>query len=226
MGPGCSFPFYGVLVYHLLNNFFLDDFGLHAAGTITYLSMSVGTFLVLVSFVTNFVIMFPSTRNYGLFSSVARHSFWLHPVIHDHVLHHRILLHPQRERSVARRISPNHEELQRQKPDQHLYKWNSHTTTTIQAGFKRRGQLGKIQVPESCCKRLKQCHNLEPLVISDIYEKGCFRVFDNYSKIVDGSYIGTIVGSIVIQSLAIVAAIKMALRYKAIRVIDSVLPMV
>ncbi|KAF8783507.1 hypothetical protein HNY73_013661 [Argiope bruennichi] len=55
-------------------------------------------------------------------------------------------------------------------------------------------------------------------------QQGCYKVFDNYSKIVNASYIGTIVGSIITQFIAIASAIKMALRYRAIRVIDSVLP--
>ncbi|CAL1288522.1 unnamed protein product [Larinioides sclopetarius] len=79
-------------------------------------------------------------------------------------------------------------------------------------------------VPASCCKNLKYCHNLEPLIVADIHEKGCYKVFDNYSTIVNASYIGTIIGSIITQFIAIASAIKMALRYRAIRVIDSVAP--
>ncbi|GIY65993.1 uncharacterized protein CDAR_454101 [Caerostris darwini] len=171
-GQGALFLFYGVLVHHLLKNFFLDDFGLKAAGTITYLSMGVGTFLVLVSFVTNFVIMFPSTRNYGLLAIVFGCTllftimfciigFFYTPNVNGalRVGFRQIMKNYNARSQINIYINGIHTQLKCCGSDDYT-SW-----------FQTTWAAGQIQVPESCCKRLKQCHNLEPLVISDIYEK-------------------------------------------------------
>ncbi|GFR27523.1 uncharacterized protein TNCT_584961 [Trichonephila clavata] len=205
----------------------MDKFGLNTAGNIAYLSLAVGITLLLVSFSINFVIMYPSMMNYGLLAAVFGCTLVF--VVIFCIIGFYYTPHLNGAMRVGfSKIMQNYNA----RSEKNIYldgiqeQIKCCGTDNYMSWFQTSWADGKRIVPASCCKNLKFCHNLEPLIVTDIYEKGCFKVFDNYSAIVDGSYIGTIIGSLAIQFLAIASAIKMALRYRTIRLLDSVLPMV
>ncbi|XP_055932990.1 tetraspanin-36-like [Argiope bruennichi] len=171
-GLGASFIIYGTLIYHVLDTFFLDNFGLETTGTIAYLSIAVGTVMVLVSFTTNFVIMYPSTKSYGMLAMI----YGLTLVF---VLLFCIIgfFYTPNMNGVMRVGVRNIMQNYNAKSVMNIYLDALHAqlkccgAEDYTSWFRTSWAGGKKIVPVSCCKNLKYCHNLEPLIVTDIQEK-------------------------------------------------------
>ncbi|XP_042898944.1 uncharacterized protein [Parasteatoda tepidariorum] len=85
---------------------------------------------------------------------------------------------------------------------------------------------GKPRVPESCCINLRYCHNLEPVIDSEIHVIGCNSRIDFLAKSMHAGLLGLLLLDVIMAICAIVAAVTMSLRFKRLRELNAVVPII
>ncbi|KAG8187972.1 hypothetical protein JTE90_025740 [Oedothorax gibbosus] len=225
-GTGAFYLILGVLLYHILGNLYIGKEGLENSTAFLYMCITFGIILIAASFITNFIVIHPSLHRFCFLCVIYL------VVIAFITIHYAIgkystpflreamkkgFVHVMKNFNAEHVINNHLNALQQNMECCGSYNFTSWFDTAWAGGVAR--------VPPSCCKNLAQCHNLQPLIVNDIFTKGCFRPIDAVTLVLQVALLSIFLGTIVTQIAATLCGVIMAIRHKKMHEITSVIPL-
>ncbi|XP_015927194.1 tetraspanin-9 isoform X2 [Parasteatoda tepidariorum] len=189
----------GVLLYTVLRDFFVDKTGINEVGTFCYYCCCTGIALLAASFFTGHVLFNQSISYFGILAMTYALLLIFQVLFFIAGFYYTDKLQATLRFAVSTTMgnyNANNEINVMLNTLQSIFRCCGSTGYT--SWFFTGWAKGKPRVPESCCINLRYCHNLEPVIDSEIHVIIC----------------------------AIVAAVTMSLRFKRLRELNAVVPII
>ncbi|XP_015927193.1 tetraspanin-9 isoform X1 [Parasteatoda tepidariorum] len=217
----------GVLLYTVLRDFFVDKTGINEVGTFCYYCCCTGIALLAASFFTGHVLFNQSISYFGILAMTYALLLIFQVLFFIAGFYYTDKLQATLRFAVSTTMgnyNANNEINVMLNTLQSIFRCCGSTGYT--SWFFTGWAKGKPRVPESCCINLRYCHNLEPVIDSEIHVIGCNSRIDFLAKSMHAGLLGLLLLDVIMAICAIVAAVTMSLRFKRLRELNAVVPII